>query len=74
MCIIYSNKSINIRVKKKKKVSKVSKKVSKVYNLLQISFDHQTELFISGKMPMQLYFDIERLFIQRSKLFTICLN
>lgn len=74
MCIIYSNKSINIRVNEIKKVSKVSKKVSKVYNLLQISFDHQTELFISGKIPMQLYFEIEQLFITRSKLFTICLN
>jgi len=48
--------------------------VKMMYNLLQISFDHQTELFINGKMPMQLYFDIEHVFITRSKLFTVCLN
>lgn len=45
-----------------------------MYNLLQIKHDKITELFIQGKIEYDLFEVLESVFINRSKIFTICLN
>jgi len=44
------------------------------YNLLQRLYDLQCELFISNYIDYQLFDKLEKEYLLKVKLFTICLN
>jgi hypothetical protein len=43
-------------------------------NLLQKTYDNQTEMFINGVIDYDFYQALEREFLTRNELFTIYLN
>ncbi len=44
------------------------------FNLLQAYFDLQCEMFINGYLEYDTFEYLEKEFIKKSSLFTVCLN